>query len=90
MAAIDGTFAAGPEWVANSPTAKPAIPGSYAKLTDGSLNVTKNFQMIGQSATTTAVDTWVVTGAPDFSGSQYAGPLPTPLRNIAITQEWDT
>lgn len=90
MTALSATFAAGPEWVANSPTSKPALSGSFAKVTDGSGLVVHHFKMVGQDAVTTAKGTWVVLGVPDFSGAQYAGPLTTPLRNIAISEEWDT
>jgi hypothetical protein len=90
MSAISGTFAAGPEWVANAPTSRPALPASFAKVTDGSSSFTHHFKMVGQDAVTTAKDTWVVLDVPDFSGAQYAGPLTPPLRNIAISEEWDT
>lgn len=34
--------------------------------------------------------TWVVTGAPDFTGAQYSGGLNLPLRAIAIVATWTT
>jgi len=89
MSAINGTFAAGPEWVANATTSKPSISGTFARITDGP-SVIHHFKMVGQDAVTTATGTWVVTGTPDFTGAQYTGGLTTPLRNIAISEEWDT
>jgi hypothetical protein len=43
------------------------------------------YKMCGQDASVNGLyDTWVVSNAPDFTGSQYTGGLNTPLRNIFV------
>jgi len=43
------------------------------------------YKMCGQDASVNGLfDTWVVSNAPDFTGSQYTGSLATPLRDIFV------
>lgn len=43
------------------------------------------FKMCGVDHVTTATDTWVVTGTPDYAGAHYAGGLATPLRFVTVS-----
>ena len=45
----------------------------------------KKYKMCGQDHSVNgSFDTWIVYGAPDFTGAQYTGLLNTPLRDIFI------
>lgn len=45
----------------------------------------KKYKMCGQDKNTNGLfDTWIVNYVPDFTGSQYAGSLATPLRDIFV------
>jgi len=46
------------------------------------------YQMEGTDAVTTAVASWVVQGAPDFSATFFPGGLTLPLRFVKITAQW--
>lgn len=71
----------------SSPGAPVSIPAKTA-VPDPAPAVVKHFKMTGTDALTPARGSWVVTGAPDMNGSQYAGPLSTPLRFVAVSAEW--
>lgn len=86
----DGTYAQGSEAAYfDGSLSKVRVNGSYAKQTDGSSGLVQDFKMIGQDKNTTALDTWRVTGTPDFTGAFYAGGLATPLRHIAVAASWE-
>jgi hypothetical protein len=59
-----------------------------AKLAPLAPAVTYYYQMEGTDAVLTTHDTWVVQGAPDFTGQFYTGGLVTPLRFIRVIAQW--
>lgn len=75
-------------WIGAAPEVTGVPVAGYVWTWSGTLAPTQVYKMRGVDAVTSASTTWLATGAPDFAGSLYTGPLQKPLRYVAVVDCW--
>ena len=84
MANINGEYIASPPLAGGMPGGFPG--GTWDVIGTGGVAVSYKMQGVDPDCGILTYRTWVVIGAPDFTGSQYSGPRcgVSPLTNVIV------